>query len=135
MNEKALIDSNILYYLIDTNEKEKHDKILNWFESIDSNEFVVSNQTLREFANISIKKSNLKKEQIIEFLDLFINKFGLIQDNQFDTTKAVQLSKNKKSFFDALIAATMQRNYIDTIITENTKDFVLLGIKTINPLK
>jgi len=135
MSDKALIDANILFYLIDTNENEKHKKSLRWFESLESDEFVLSSQTLREFANIAIKKSTLKKEEIISYLDLFIDKFALIQDNYFDAIKAVQLVRNKRNFFDSLLAATMLRNYITTIVTENTKDFEELGVKTINPLK
>jgi predicted nucleic acid-binding protein len=42
----------------------------------------------------------------------------------------------KIPFWDALIVATMEENSIDTIITENEKDFKKVKwIKTINPFK
>jgi predicted nucleic acid-binding protein len=43
---------------------------------------------------------------------------------------------NLENFWDALIVATMEENSIDTIITENEKDFKKVKwIKTINPFK
>jgi len=135
MNDKFLVDTCILMYLVDKTAGEKHKKIAEWFSQLNDKEAFVAIQNLREFANCSLKKTQLTKEETVNFIDLFLNRFNIIQETVFDTLKAITFSVNRKNFYDSLLATTMLRNYITTIVTENTKDFEELGIKTINPLK
>lgn len=135
MNDRAFVDTCILYYLIDTHEQKKHERAVRWFYTVAPKEFFISTQTLREFANVSLKKSSLKTEEIIEFLELFSARFTVMEEEFCDVVTAIILSKNeRRNFFDALLAATMKRNSVITILTENIKDFGGLGVKTINPL-
>lgn len=135
MIERFLVDSNILVYLIDTADESKHKKALDWLLTSSSLNIFVSTQNIREFANNCLKKS-ASNNKIIEFIDLFCARFIVLQDDQLDTKNAIELSKSRpRIFWDASIVSVMKRNNIDVIFTEDTKDFDLLGVKVINPLK
>jgi len=132
---KSLVDSNILIYLADSQDPKRQASALNWLEENIGRTIFVSAQTLREFAFRALVKST-PSEKIIDFLDLFTARFTVLQDDQLDTKNAVELCKgNQKLFWDASIVSVMNRNGIDCILTENTKDFRTLGVKAVNPLK
>ncbi len=66
---------------------------------------------------------------------MFANRFHLLSDGIWDVADALVLAEGKKRlFWDALLASTMKRNFVTTIITENTKDFKELEVKVVNPL-
>ncbi len=138
MGDRALVDTNILVYLIDKTDEKRHRKAKEWFKSIKGQEnLFVSAQNLREFSSIALKKSSLHVNEINKILRLFADAFDLIFDNFEDIIKANnKIEKTRKNFWDALLAATMQRHFISVILTENTKDFKKIkGIKAINPLE
>ena len=136
----GLIDTNILVYLIDTADKIRHEQAKKFFAQVMNNPlmFAVSLQNLREFCSVSIKKKNAAQGQIEEHAVLFKTFFQkIIQDTEEDALNAIKHSFEKNTpFWDSLIAATMQRNEIEIIYTENTKDFKNFeAIKAINPLE
>jgi predicted nucleic acid-binding protein len=138
MQGRALVDTCVLVYLIDKTDKGKHEKAKEWLKSIEGRDnFFVSIQNLREFSSIALKKSSLHLREINELLEVFADAFGIVFDSFEDIIKANEaIGKNRKIFWDALLAATMQRHSIHIILTENTKDFKgFKGIKTINPLR
>ncbi len=55
MAEKFLVDTCVLFYLVDKNDAEKHRKASRWFESLKGENFFVSTQNLREFASVALK--------------------------------------------------------------------------------
>ena len=123
----SVVDSNILIYLVDATDKAKHEKAKKFIETIKNNpqNFAICLQNLREFCSIAIRKKNLPPEEIAEYIDLFRNSFqNILYDNEEDILAASGHCAAKKTiFWDSLIAATMQRNEIEIIYTENTKDF------------
>jgi len=136
MKDSALVDTCILVYLIDKNEKARHEKARKWVHSLsEEDRFFVSIQNLREFSNVALKKSDLSQEEINRFIVRFATRFKVLFDNVEDILKANEISKRKR-FWDAMLAATMQRHGIKAILTENTKDFKgFKGIKAFNPLE
>jgi predicted nucleic acid-binding protein len=130
---KKLVDTSILIYLIDSKEKEKHLKAVEWFENIfGSNDYFISTQNLREFAFVAKNKALIETEETKKYLDLFAESFNIIQDSIEDIKKACETTKKK--YWDALLIATAKRNNIFQIITENEKDFVN-EISVLNILK
>lgn len=133
---EILVDTNILVYLLDKKEAKRHEKTLQWFQNLkrDKNSYFISLQNLREFSSICLKKTKLKHEKINEWTELFSRIFYLVSDSKEDGIKATQICrKNKISFWDSLLIATMQRCDIRHILTENIKDFQKYSkIKTIN---
>ena len=128
---KILVDSNTLIYLVDSGEKTKNKKALEWLRSLpkDNNSYFVALQNLREFSAICIKKTSLNKEKITEWVNLYSKLFTVLDEKEQDIMNAVRISREHKTpFWDALIIATMQRNGIGEILTENMKDFKMEGI-------
>ncbi len=133
---KLLVDSNILVYLADEKDLEKHTKSINIFEGLKEQTLFISAQSIREFASNCIAKKFISAETILEFIETFTSKFIIIQDDFSDTKTAVELCNGSHSlFWDASIVSVMKRKGIDCILTEDTKDFSMLGVKAINPLK
>ncbi|MEK6970468.1 MAG: PIN domain-containing protein [archaeon] len=139
MTEKSsLIDSNILIYYLDLDEKEKHDKAVDFIqERLIGKDTVVSVQNLAEFSyNMSTNKTipSIEKE-IEDTIREMIDVFEVIFYSPLTIIRANELQKEYKiHFWDALIVATMQENHISIIYTEDTKDFERIpGIKAINP--
>lgn len=135
----GLVDANLLVYVLDSSDEEKHVRASSFLDSIIQNpgRFVTSNQCLREFCSVVIKKNKAPQAELEESLSTLLLSFNQIfADNQSDIQAAVGTCfANKTSFWDCLIAATMQRHGVTTIYTENEKDFKKLGLRTINPLR
>ena len=138
MNGKMLVDTCLLFYLVDKTDAKKHDKTRGFFLSFKQKEnLFASTQNLREFSSVAWKKSGLQASEINETIEVFFNSFGIVSDKQEDITTAnLLVESNRKNFWDALLVATAQRNGISTILTENARHFEKFKrIKAINPLQ
>jgi len=134
MRGNYFIDTNSLVYLVSKEDEKKHTQIKEIISTKNSN-FFISIQNLKEFANISLKKSDKSIEKINSTMEKLMKKFNLLIELNDDIFYAVTIAK-RKNFYDALLVATMKRNGIKKIITENEKDFLeFKGIKTINPFR
>ena len=104
---------------------------------IDSDEIVLSIQNLEELSRVLSEKSfpSLDKELIRQYVFDFSETVITIAYNAHTIMDALSISKQYDlHFFDALLAATMQENGVDTIITENITDFSKIPwLKVINP--
>jgi predicted nucleic acid-binding protein len=130
MKDKYFIDTNMLKYLISDEELKKHDIIKEFIKDKDCE---ISIQNLKELANILFKKTNLSNEEIKKYVLIVGKKFTHCLELPNDILNAINYSK-RKNFYDALLVATMKRNGINKIITENEKDFVeFKKIEVINP--
>lgn len=121
----TLVDTNILVYIADKKD-QKHLAAFRWFEQAINEEepYYVSLQNLREFAHVCLKKTNISNAQIAEWVEQFSKFFNVLEDSKDDILYAVHISKEAQiHFWDANIVATMERNGITRIITENTSDF------------
>lgn len=143
IEDETLIDTNVLVYSFDNHEKEKHKIAKNLFLDIFSKnvEVFISIQNLSEFYNISTQKisSPLTKNEAREIVREIIKtkNFKILGFNEKTVLSAIDIQINyNSSYWDSLIAATMQENNICRIITENEKDFKKIPwIKIINPFK
>lgn len=138
--ELKLLDSNILIYAYDRSEGKKHpiakELVKERWKKEDS---VLSTQNLAEFYSVITSKIERpleigKAKQIV--LD-YIDGFEILRYSEKTVVEAINVQAIYKiPFWDALIVATMEENSIDTIITENEKDFKKAKwVKTINPFK
>ncbi len=139
-DELKLIDSNILAYAYDKSEPGKYDiskKILK--ECWAKQNAVLSVQNLAEFYSIVTKKIQRpipveNAKQVV--LDL-IDGFEILRYNEFTIINAINNQAIYKiPFWDALIVATMEENSIETIVTENWRNFnKAKWLNTINPFE
>ena len=133
MNDKYFIDTNMLLYLINPNELQKHKIIA---EFIKNKNCEISIQNLKELSNILFKKTTLSASEIKKYILNIGTKFPLCLESPTDIIDAIDLVNNKQNFYDTLLVATMLRNETYKIITENEKDFAnFKKIKVINPFK
>lgn len=139
--EIQLLDSNILIYAYDSNEKEKHpiaEKLLAecWNRK---KLYAISVQNLSELFVVTTKKiiNPIKPEEMKQNIQDIISfsNFKILSISKNNILSAMSLSsENGISYWDALIASVMQENNINTIITENDKDFKKIDwLKVINP--
>ncbi|MBI4210471.1 MAG: PIN domain-containing protein [Candidatus Diapherotrites archaeon] len=120
-----LVDTNILVYAIDTKEPEKQAVTNAWLSGIenDGNRYFLSLQNIREFISVCLKKK-IEAKKIHEAAENFANGFHLIQDNYTDSVLALKISaEHRIPFWDALLIATMERNGVTSIVTEDTGSF------------
>lgn len=138
--ELQLVDSNILVYAYDSTEGKKYETAKEFVKEMWAGENgVLSIQNLAEFYSTVTKKikNPLEIDKAKQIVLDYIDGFEIIQYDEKTIIGAINTHAIYKiSFWDALIVATMEENSIDTIITENEKDFKkITWIKVINPFK
>lgn len=143
MNDKFCFDTTTLAYAYDESYPKEREVCKNLVDKVFKGELagVVTNQILGELFNVLTSK--IEKPVDTERANIIVK--SLIESVQWEkinytyetVEKAINTLKTSKSYFwDTVIAETMKENSIDTIYTENEKDFKKIpGIKVINPIK
>lgn len=142
-DDLILVDSNILVYAYDINEKEKRPKALKIIQSCWEGKLklCVSVQNLSESFFILTNKvqyplsASEAGERIQSLLDS--SKWKVFDITRETVSGAVEISKTHGTvYWDSLTASVMKLNGVSTIYTENTKDFLKIpGINAVNPIK
>ena len=131
---QKFIDTNILIYLEDNDNAIKHSIAINTIKEVaEASEGVISNQILAEFSNQM--ERTMRVNEINERIADYQNSFQILIYSVNEIKVANELFEDYKiHFFDALIAATMKNNNVNTIITENENEFKKIPwISVINP--
>ena len=135
-----LIDTNILVYLFDENAEYKrnisHQLIAGCFKS--EERYSLSYQNLAEFSVVVTEKvaDPMPSEDIQRFIHSVISFQGWNIVHYTGTTiiHAHEIKEQHKlHFWDALLAATMLENHIQTIYTEDAHFRKISGINVMNP--
>ncbi len=141
IENNSLIDSNILVYAFDKDEKDKNLTAKQIVERIFNGEIKIflSTQNLSEFYYNVTKKIN-KPLEIIEAREIIsdlvsLSNIKIIKINKNTILNAIEISiAYKVSYWDSLIASVMKENHVYDIITENDKDFKKIPwLKVTNP--
>lgn len=141
--EIFLIDSNILVYAYDSSEKKKQQKALLLLEQCFQQRvpFALCLQNLAEFFFIVTTKIQqpLKEKEAEAIVKDFLA-FDTLRKLQYkDSTllTAIKFAKEYKiELWDALLAATILEDGINSIYTENVSDFRKIPqLKIINPFE
>ncbi len=143
MKDRRFFDTNVLVYAFDLNEPQKRASVLKLISNMEeSNETMsISTQVLLEFYSAVTTKISVpieRKEAAAIINDFAAASEWIKLEYTLETARkaAVLSSEHKVPIWDALIAETMKENGVDTILTENEKDFKKVpGIKVINPFK
>lgn len=142
-DDLALIDSNLLTYVFDKSEPEKHSICKSIVSDCWSGKrgFAVSIQNLSEFYVVVTKKIEkpITKEIAQKFIEYIINFRGwhILNFNALTVISAIDINeKYGIHYWDALLAATMRENNVFSIYTENGRDFKRVPwIKTQDPFE
>ncbi len=135
---KMLIDTNILVYTKDKEDRKRQETAINIInECIENRNGILSLQNLVEFSNVLQNKTELPSHEINEVIrDLSIDLEVIYYNNNTIIKANEYCERFRIDFFDALLAATMEENNINAIVTENTNHFSPIPwLKVINPFK
>ncbi len=130
---KKGLDTNILVYMIDSTDEDKHKRALSLLEDILRNpsEYAVTTQVVAEFLYVVKKKLPVALDDALLLIERLHAKGTII--GSYTIKEVLQAIKHSpKRFWDALIAYTYLSHNIKTILTENTEDFKNI-INAINP--
>lgn len=120
---KYLIDSNIIIYALNGNEKTKY------FLKENFNNIETSFVTIIEVLSYPFSEVEEK------FIRNYLRNFHCYYINEEIINKAIEFSKKKKiKLPDNIIASTAAINNL-ILVTANTKDFNNLDIEVLNPIK
>ncbi len=140
MKDESFYDTNILIYAYDLNEPRKRKLCKQIVKDVFSGRDVgvVSGQILVELYNSLTRKLAVPEDSARKIVESFILSENWLKINYNENTIKAALKSSfafKSPFLDTLIAETMKEYGLNTIITENEKDFIKIpGIKVINPL-
>lgn len=134
---KIFLDTNILVYTVDRNDKKKLSKARKLLENAIANDKpVISTQVLQEFYSATTTKLKLDKIIAKNIIHNFRNMeivqvdLGIIEQG-IDISLLFQIS-----FWDSLIIAAAEHANCEMIYTEDLNDTqTIRGIKIVNPFK
>lgn len=137
--EPRLIDSNVLAYAYDDDPHKSADALDVVEDAFQNGWGVVSGQNLAEFSRVVMEKFHkpIALERVRTITRQFVKLYRVLPYSGATVLAAQDLmAAHGIHFFDALLAATMQEHGIQTIVTENEKDFRKIpGLNVINPFK
>lgn len=136
-----LIDSNLIVYALNRSSP-KHKKVQEFLQA-NVSRIALSYQNILETIRVLTHHKfshRLKISEVIEAINHFLEVATIITPSDSTIYLTIELiNKHKLSsnrIFDAYLAATALSNSINTIATDNTKDFKkFTQIKTLNPFK
>lgn len=136
MTDRIFIDSNILIYTIDDNEKTKQQIANNIVEQLSENNGIISTQVLQEFYNIATKKLNIPKEHVKILIERLSDCFIVHKNSVSDIIRAIEISiKTQFSFWDSLIISAAIAENCSFIYTEDLNPGQIIdGVALKNPL-
>jgi len=135
MPDRIFVDTNLLVYSYIEQDKEKHDKIIDFFSSIRSNYCFISVQVLNEFYRALSKNSvphNIINDNIND-----ISKIYNISEINLEMVKLCLSIKEKYnySYWDSLIISAALKNNCNILYSEDMRHNILIEkkLRIINP--
>lgn len=140
MNDKCFLDTNLIVYLFDSSEPDKHEKAKKLFAKLQrGKQGYISSQVVNEFVVITSQKITypIPLEQMEEKL-LFLQRRLYILPLHFEMSlKAIEIKlRYRYSFWDSLIIASALESKCSILYSEDMRSGqVIEGKLTIhNPL-
>ena len=130
-------------YLLDTNvvselrRTKPHGAVLAWFRTIEDKDLHISAVTVGEIQTgieMTRVRDPHKADEIAAWLDRIVLAFDVVaMDGRcFRRWAVLMQGRSAGDFEDAMIAATADVNGL-TVVTRNTKDFKMFGVRTLDP--
>ena len=134
---KIFLDTNILVYTVDRNDKKKLSQARKLLENVIANDKpVISTQVLQEFYSATTTKLKLDKIIAKNIIHNFRN-MEIVQVDLGIIEQGIDISLlSQISFWDSLIIAAAEHANCEMIYTEDLNDTqTIRGIKIVNPFK
>jgi predicted nucleic acid-binding protein len=130
-HEKTFLDSNILIYLLGTDESKKEKATI-----LLDPKFNISTQVVAENVNVCLKKLKLTKEKAFNHGNFLLSKFNVITIEKSFFPIAFHLStKYQFSLWDSLIVACALQSDCRLLYSEDMQDGLIVEgkLKIVNP--
>jgi toxin FitB len=129
-----LLDTNVISEL---RKPRPHPRVLAWLEAAPESDLYVSAVSLGEIqAGIEITRIQdaVKAVELDQWADLLAQSYNVLPLDSavFRLWARLMHGKSEALYEDAMIAATAKVNGL-SVVTRNTKDFVVFDLPTINP--
>jgi predicted nucleic acid-binding protein len=136
--DEVLIDTNIVVYGYQPEERFKHPRAVDVLETLMENgRGRLSAQILAEFVNATTKKRRpiLPIDEVQTQVEWLVDSFTVYDVTPFIIFEALRgVRQHRLSYFDAQIWATAKLNQVPTIFTEDFQNGRLLeGVLFVNP--
>ena len=134
---KIFLDTNILVYTVDRNDKKKLSQARKLLENVIANDKpVISTQVLQEFYSATTTKLKLDKIIAKNIIHNFRN-MEIVQIDLGIIEQGIDISLlSQISFWDSLIIAAAEQANCNMIYSEDLNDTqTIRGIKIVNPFK
>ena len=134
---KIFLDTNILVYTVDRNDKKKLSQARKLLENVIANDKpVISTQVLQEFYSATTTKLKLDKIIAKNIIHNFRN-MEIVQVDLGIIEQGIDISLlSQISFWDSLIIAAAEQANCNMIYSEDLNDTqTIRGIKIVNPFK
>ncbi|MBW4632158.1 MAG: PIN domain-containing protein [Iphinoe sp. HA4291-MV1] len=140
MNDRILLDTNILVYIYDSLDSAKQDKAIAIAELlIQTNRAVISTQVMSEFfmATTRAKRQLLSPTEAIARIRNYMSACYVVDVTRLITLEAIRgVETHKFGFWDAQIWATARLNQISEVYSEDFKSGTIIeGVRFTNPLQ
>ena len=137
MNEKALVDSNILVYAYDRSEPEKQAKAIQLLDLLFSTGVgVLSTQVLAEFFVASTRKIStpLSIDQALQSLENLAAAWNVLELNSLIVLEAARgVREYQFHYYDAQIWAVARLNQVPFVFSEDFNPSRIEGVEFVNP--
>ena len=133
---KIFIDTNILTYTVDNNDKAKQKKCRNVLRTIiKNNNGVISTQVLQEFFVAMTKKLGINPLNAKDILHSFRNfETVIITPDMINSAVDCSILKNL-SFWDSLIVVSAEHAKCTCLFTEDLNaGQIINGVEIVNPM-
>jgi len=120
----AFLDSNILVYVADQRESDKHTTATELIDAAldGTKECWISTQTLSEFSNVALKKLRLECELVEGYVDVFKCIKVVLPDADV-VKRALQVKRRYGiQFYDSMMVAAAERAGCAELISEDLAD-------------
>jgi predicted nucleic acid-binding protein len=138
MNEKILVDSNILVYAYDRSEPEKQAKAIALLDHLfASGNGSLSTQVLAEFFVAATRKiaAPISVERALESLENLAAAWNVLGINSMIVLEAARgVRDHQFHYYDAQIWAVARLNQIPYVFSEDFNPARIEGVEFINPL-
>ncbi len=136
--DKCFFDTNILVYMQDVSDMQKHQKARSlFFECSKNDNAVISTQCLQEFYNVTANKLKFDKSHIKELIHTFADTVTTVQTTPTIIEKAIDISiQTQFSFWDSLILSAASFAQCSVLYSEDLNDGQIVdGVTIKNPFK
>jgi predicted nucleic acid-binding protein len=135
--DKVFIDTNVLVYTVDDDNRDKQAKAKAIIADIKANKIpVISTQVLQEFYHAGTTKLRLDKI-LVKNMVCNLNEIEVVQVTFELIEQGIDISiLSQLSFWDGLIIAAAEFAKCTTLISEDLNDGqVIRGVKIVNPFR